>query len=381
MPHILTMPKIRILPAFAIALIVPLAAWAQGPIAPPGPGAAQTTPPGAGKAADPTANEPPTDADKQLDEAIKLVAALKSVSADINQAVDLLDQKFSVSGRYLKAQNNRVYLNLKVSGLADATGQMLQVCDGQTLWDYQQILDSQSYRKIGVTQVFQKLSSPDIDPEMRTQIYAQFGFSGPEEMIRGLRKSVRFTQKDPGTLDGKDVWVLRGEWRDRSGLLGPNSQPISPTMPLPAYVPSLVVLTIGQADGWPYKLRLVGRRPPQLLDTRKVGPDGRPIGSRNQIADVKPTVVELTYSNVKLNPDLKLEEFVFQAPPNARVDDATQALVSMLDQAIQVNAAKKRAEAGKAEDPVLNQSIAIPKVNAGVEPNPAPTSPGGGQPK
>ena len=169
MPHILTMPKIRILPVFAIALIVPLAAWAQGQIASPGSVAAQTTPPGTGKAVDPTANEPPTDADLQLDEAIKLVAALKSVSADVQQAVDLLDQKFSVSGRYLKAQNNRVYLNLKVSGLADASGQMLQVCDGQTLWDYQQILDSQSYRKIGVGQVFQKLSSPDIEISPQTR--------------------------------------------------------------------------------------------------------------------------------------------------------------------------------------------------------------------
>jgi outer membrane lipoprotein-sorting protein len=371
MPYILTMPKIRILPAFAVALIIPLAVWAQGPTGPTPPAGAAGS---VGKAADPSANEPPTEADKQVDAAVKLVAALKSVSANVLQKVDLLDQKFDVAGRFLKAPNNRVYLNLKVSGLADASGQTLQVCDGQTLWDYQQILDSQNYRRIAVTQVFQKLSSPDIDPELRTQVLAQLGFSGPEELLRGLRKAVRFTQKDPDTVDGKDVWILRGEWRDRTGLLGANNQPLPPTMPLPAYVPSLVILTVGQDDGWPYKLRLVGKRPTMLMDTRKVGPDGRPIGSRSQIADVKPTEIELSYSNVKLNPDLKLEEFVFQAPPGARVEDSTQALVTMLDQAIQLSAAKKRAEAGKAEDPLLNQKIEIPKAGEGVGPGARPPS-------
>ncbi|MFO0951737.1 MAG: hypothetical protein U0835_11430 [Isosphaeraceae bacterium] len=381
MPYIHTMPKFRILPAFAVGLTLPLAVLAQGPVVPPA-----TMPPGANpaaaKAAEPAVVETPTEGDKQVEAAARKVEALKSVSASITQKVDLLDQAFEVSGRYLKAPDHKVLLNLKVSGLADATGQMLQVCDGETLWDYQQILEGQNYRKVVVGQVFPKLNSPDLDPELKAQVMAQLGFAGPEELLKGLRKSVRFTQMDPGTLDGKEVWILRGEWRDRTGLIGAGNQPIPLTMPLPPYVPSLVILTIGKADGWPYKLRLVGKKPSILLDTRKVGPDGRPIGSRNQIADVKPTSIELTYSDVKLNPELKIDEFVFQAPPGARVNDSTQELLTVLDQAIQVSAARKRAEAGKAEDAILKEGIEIPRANTGggATPRPAP-EPGPGAPR
>ncbi|MFO0908681.1 MAG: hypothetical protein U0794_10025 [Isosphaeraceae bacterium] len=360
MPYIHTMLKNRFIPAIGIAISIPLAAWAQAPSAP-------TAAPGAvaGAGASPTAkpaapNLPPTEAELLLDAAAKKVAALKSVAADVAQKVDMLDQKFQVKGRYLKAPNNRVYLRLDVAGLPDATGTMLQVCDGQTLWDYQQVLDSQMYRKVEVGQVFDKLKSPELDEELKVSIVNQLGFAGPDELIKGLRKQVRFEQKEAGTLDGKDVWIIRGEWKNRDGLLGPN-QTLPPTVSLPAFVPSLIVISIGKDDGWPYKVVFVGKRPSVLMDTRKIGPDGRPIGGRSTIADVRPTRIELTYSNVKLNPDLKLEEFVFQAPPGAQVQDATTGLVGMLDQAIQLKAAQKKLEAAKAEGPTLPQSIEIPK--------------------
>jgi outer membrane lipoprotein-sorting protein len=365
MPYIPTMPKNRIFPALGMGLLIPLVALAQAP--------SQPLPP-AGIAAPST--EPLTEAETQLEAAIKQVAALKSVSSDVLQKVDMLDQKFVIRGRYLKAPNRRVYLQLTVEGLPDATGTMLQVCDGTTLWDYQQVLESQAYRKMEVAQVFEKLKSPEIDEALREQVISQLGFAGPEELLKGLRKSVKFDQKTAASLDGMKVWVLRGEWRNRQGLLGPNQQALPPTMTLPAYVPSLVVVTIGQADGWPYKVLLVGKVPSLLMDTRQVGPDGRPIGARSSIQEVKPTRIELTYGNVKLNPDLKIEEFVFQAPPGARVEDNTLGVVGMLDQAIQVRIAQKRAEAAKADGPILNQPIDVNTPKPGVStPEVSPAQP------
>jgi outer membrane lipoprotein-sorting protein len=372
MPYIPTMPKNRVFPALAGAVLIPLAAWAQPPTAPtapaPIPGSVQ-----AAQAAAAAANEPPTEAEKTLDAAAKKLAALTSVSADVAQSVDMLDQKFTIQGRYLKGPNRRIYLKLTVSGLPDATGVMLQVCDGQTLWDYQQILESQSYRKVEIGQVFERLKSPALDDKVREEVLSRLGFAGPEELLIGLRRSVKFDQQTTETLDGKEVWVLRGEWKDRSGLLGPNQQPLPLTTPLPAYIPSLVIVSIGKDDSWPYKIRLVGRRPTMLIDTRRVGPDGQKIGARNSIQEVKPTAMELTYTNVKINPELKLDEFVFQAPPSARVDDSTQQLVGMLDQAIQVSEARKKAEAAKGEGPLLNEPIAVPR--QGDTKTPAPLTP------
>ena len=66
---------------------------------------------------------------------------------------------------------------------------MLQVCDGETLWDYQQVLESQSYRKMSVKPVFEKLNSPEIDAKTREQVMTQMGFAGPEALLVGLRKT------------------------------------------------------------------------------------------------------------------------------------------------------------------------------------------------
>jgi outer membrane lipoprotein-sorting protein len=314
--------------------------------------------------------EPPTEAERLIDLAIKKVAGLNSVAADMVQNVEMLKQKFAIEGRYLKAPSSRVYLKLSVKGLPDSSGTMLQVCDGETLWDYQQVLESQFYRKMSVKPVLERLNSPDIDAKTRDQILTQMGFSGPEALLVGLRKSVRFDQKEEGEFDGKPVWILLGTWRNRNGLVGPDQRPMPSTGSLPAYVPSLATLFLGKDDGWPYKIILVGKKPTILLDTRRTGPDGRPIGSRSSIEKEKvdPSRIELVYSNVKINARIRPEEFAFQAPPNANVEDTTETILKGLDQAIQFQAMQKRTEAARQESPLLDQGIEIPKPPADATP-------------
>ena len=72
MPYIPTMPKNRIFPALVFALLFSMAAWAQNPAAPPATNP-NAVPPDAAPA------EPPTDAEVQLDAAIKQISLLKSV--------------------------------------------------------------------------------------------------------------------------------------------------------------------------------------------------------------------------------------------------------------------------------------------------------------
>ena len=108
-----------------------------------------------------------------------------------------------------------------------------------------------------------------------------------------------------------------------------------------------MTLYLGKKDGWPYKIVLVGKVPTILQDTRRIGPDGRPIGSRSSIEKIEPSKIELIYTNVQLNPDIRAEEFAFQAPPNAQVEDTTETILKGLDQAIQIQAMQKRAEAAR----------------------------------
>src|SRR5262245_38180826 len=205
------------------------------PVAKAAPGAA------AGPAATgETPKEPPTEAERLIDVAIKQVAGLKSVAADMLQSVEMLKQKFDIKGKYLKAPSSRIYLKLTISGLPDASGTMLQICDGVTLWDYQEVLDSKFFRKMSVQPVFERLNAPEIAAKTREQIMTQMGFAGPEALLVGLRKTIKFDQKETGEIDGKSAWILRGTWLSRNGLVGPDQRPLPLTGPLPPYVPSTV---------------------------------------------------------------------------------------------------------------------------------------------
>jgi outer membrane lipoprotein-sorting protein len=359
MPHNPTMPKIRISPGFALTLLGPLGVWAQqaaktdqAPPAPP-PAAAAAKP-----QAKPAAPEPPTEAEKLLDEAIKKVAALKAISADIEQTVDMLGQHFALKGQYMRGPDYRIYLKLDLAGLGDASGRMLQICDGKVLWDYQKILNSESYTKLEIQKVLRKLEEPGIDPEMRQQIISSMGFTGPDALLSGLRKSLKFYKQEEDTLDGRKVWVLYGEWKDRAALTGANQQPLPSVAPLPAYVPSVAKVFLGQDDGWPYRVQLEGKIPTVLADLREIGPDGKPIGAKTAGPKVDPTKITLVYGNVQLNPELKPELFAFQAPQTAEVIDATSALLDRLESAAAAGAAQKGSEALKEE--ALPQ-IPVPK--------------------
>jgi outer membrane lipoprotein-sorting protein len=357
MPYNLIMPNNRTIAILAMTALAPL--WAR----------AQTPPPAAAPAPDSAAApEPPTEAEKALDAAIAKVAALKSVSAVVVQKVEMLNQRFEIKGRYLKAPENRLYLRLDVYGLTEAPGKAasgttLQVCDGETLWDYQKVLESQVYRKLRIVPILKKLGSTDLDPELREQVVKQLDLAGPEILLDGLRKSIKFDQKEAGTIDGRKVWVLRGSWKNRDGLLGPNQQPLPPNAPLPAYVPSLASVWVDQRTGWPYKLVLLGKTPSILQDTRRIGPDGRPIGARSAIDTVNPSDITLLYSDVKLNPEWKADDFAFQAPPSARVEDNTEAILTRLEQYTAMKAAQKKSEAAKGSlpDETLRQPIPVPK--------------------
>jgi outer membrane lipoprotein-sorting protein len=307
------------------------------------------------------AEEPPTPAEVLIDESKAKIAKLQSCAADLEETVDMLNQHFTIKGRYLKAPQQRVYFRLTLAGLPDTTGTTLQVCDGETLWDYQSILDQQVYHKLSIKPVMERLDSPDLDAKLKEQAKEGMGFAGPETLLAGLRRLFRFDQeKEEAKLGDKAVWIVRGKWKSRQGL-GDRTRQVPAIGLLPPYIPGLAILYLGKDDGFPYKLILRGQPPTKLLDTRKEGPDGRKIGSLNSIQSVDPTIITMVYTDVKLNPTLNIDEFVFQAPNPAGVEDGTEAIVRQLDQMLAIQADRKKQEATKKDAPsVLDQPLDIP---------------------
>jgi hypothetical protein len=318
---------------------------------------------GAGAPAAP-AEEPPTEAEREIDLAILKIAKLQSVSATIEQDVEMLNQKFKLTGDYKKAPNHRIYSSIKISeGLPDSSGTFLQVCDGETLWVYELVLEQQFYRRLTIKPIFERLDSPDLDREARTAAMSQLGLAGPETLLVGLRKNIRFDIKEATILDGRKVWKIHGTWKNRQGLMF-DTRPVNPMGVLPPYIPMDANLYLGIDDSWPYHLTLEGRASSTLLETRRIGPDGRVVGSKASVEKVPRSKITLSYLNVKLNAPIRNDEFVFQAPPNANVSDDTEMLVKNLDHMLEVNAQKKKSEAVGKDGELLNQPIDVPSPGA-----------------
>lgn len=368
-PYIPTMPKIRIIPAIAIvtAIVVAFLPTVHGQ-----PGAAAPSPAPATPASAAAPVEPPNEVELFLDAAIKKVAAYTSVMADIIEKVDMLDQKFQLQGKYRKAPNDKVYLQLAVSGMRDAEGIMLQVCDGTTLWDYQKVFKVQVYRRLDAAPILTKLRTYDLAENLRENIMTQLGFAGPEVLLASLRKTIKFDQKAKGTLDGRSVWILGGTWTSHEGLVGPNSQPLPLLANLPSYVPSLVKVYLGEDDSWPYRVELLSQPGSVLIeDTRPIGLDGKRQGSKGMRQKSLLTTIELSYTNVKLGTPVPDKEFLFQAPQGEPVEDDTKKILDALEMAASQRAAEKKSEAAKGGGDLLNQTIPIPDSLPGGEPLPA----------
>lgn len=351
-----TLALVRILGSAVIALASAFGGFevrAQSPAAPgggPSPGTPSAKKP----------EEPPTEAERFIDLAIKKIAVVKSVSADIRQEVKMLNQDFKIQGRYLRAPGTKFRMDLNVVDLPDTQAKMLQVCDGEILWEFQQFFETKLCSKKNVKQILEKLSSPELNADVRETATLQLGLAGPEALLMGLRKSIKFNHMEEGTLDDKPVVILEGNWRDRTGLIGPDKQQVPVLGSLPPYIPSFARLYLGKDDSWPYRVNLVGKPVTILRGPPEKGPDGKP-RPKPVTDNVTPTSIMLTYSNVAFDAPANLDEFKFDPPREIQTEDLTEAILGQLDQAIKVGGAMQKAEAAKSEIPVLNESIPVPK--------------------
>ena len=376
--YIPTMPYSRIIPTLVIAWLIPQVTHGQAP----NPAQPPTTPATAQAFApvSPPANDPAVLAGNVLDTTAIQLRLRPRIAATIVQKVDMLNQKFRLEGNYYKDTGNRVRLQLDLVGLGDLGSTMLQVCDGKVLWEFRKVLGIQDYRRRDLVPILQRLENPALDDFFRSLVMTQLGFGGPEALVMGFQKSVKFDKFSDKTVEGMDCWVLEGAWRDRAGLTSPNEPPLNPTIPLPPYIPSNVTITIEKKTFWPFLIEMVGNPVPLISeDVRQYDPvTNKPIGPKKPAPKVDPSKIILRYT---LLPDTEIKpevNFAFSAPKDAPnfLDDTEPFLVA-LDGMIEGEIKRKKSEAAsKGED---DQRIL--KVNPLEAPGtvvPPTTPPGGG---
>ena len=341
----------------ALLASIPLVATAQTPQ----PGEIAKSAQTSGKAGVNKSATPLTDAEKTIDEAIERLKKVETVKSDVLMNVDMLGQSFRVRGAYMRAPKNRFRLDLAIEGLGDANGVMLQVCDGKVRWNYQHILEAQGCDKLEIDKFLEKLKA--FEPTEREMILSRMGFAGPDALLGGLRKAIHFDSQKSDTLDGRDVWVLRGAWTEanRAALNMPGQGPLPAVGPLPPYIPNLATLWLGKKDGWPYQVELRGMSRSILetgpLDKKTAdapGADGKPKTDVPPAAGPfsldTPSKMLLKYSNVSFNPkDLKAESFLFTPPENIRPIDLTPDALADLER-LGDEMARRKAAAAEASD-------------------------------
>ena len=143
-----------------------------------------------------------TTAERLIDEAINQIAKLDSVAADFVQTVEMLNQRFTIKGRYLKAPDWRVYLQLTVAGADDTKFTTLQVCDGETLWDFQKVLDSRVFTRLAIKPILERLASPDLDQKTKESTISQDGLRRTGVASRQLAQVLQFQHRGKG----REAW-------------------------------------------------------------------------------------------------------------------------------------------------------------------------------
>ena len=268
----------------------------------------------------------------------------------------MLSQKFSIKGRYLKAPNRRVYLRLTVSGLPDserhhASGLRRRNSLGLPANPRQSVLSQAEHQADPRTAQFAR-SGPE---DRRLRQPRRWASPGRKRCCSGCEKRSSSIKREDGELDGKKVWILHGTWRTARDLLVPmrsrcRHRRLAPVYPdgSPRSTSARTTAGLTSSSSW--------AEGPPCFDTRRVGPDGRPIGPKSTIEQVEPSKITLAYSDVKLNATIRVDEFAFQAPPSANVDDNTEVISKGLDQAIQVQVQQEE-ERGDTKEGASARSI------------------------
>ncbi len=189
------------------------------------------------------------------------------IEANLWQQVDVHGLYFQADGLYLSGPDHRlrVELNLK---WGDATGSLLSVCDGATIWERLQ-LGSKGVPRINKTdlkKLKEALGAPGVAEAIRKDFWNATGFMGVAPLLQQIQQQMTVTNHQRTTWHGHDVVKLTAFWSENTA-----KTLVQPNRPWPAFLPRKCYLYLGAADGpakyWPYRLEWWGPTPTRTEDT------------------------------------------------------------------------------------------------------------------
>jgi len=221
-------------------------------------------PPPTAAASSPTSPPPSRSPAAILNGAIEALESRRSISAQVRQEVELFGQRLVGSGAYLELRTDRVRLSrLELrTQLGQQTGSLVQVCDGENLWTHRRLLDDGKLDRVDLARVERALEKAGRAGDEPLPAYLG-NLYGLGRLLRELRRNFLFTTAQPGLWgpEERPVWRLSGRWTPErlAEILPDQEESIARGEPpdlsaLPPPLPEEVVLLLGQADLFPYRV-------------------------------------------------------------------------------------------------------------------------------
>ena len=254
-----------------------------------------------------------------LEAAQRALQSRGAIAAQVRHEVHLFDKDLAGFGSYLEHRQglaHRVRMELRIQ-LGDQTSTFLQVCDGDFVWTYRRLRDDARLSRIDVGRVKRALQKAQRTSNHRqmagTDLLPSLG--GLPRLLQGLQDSFDFTRAEPAQLgkQKRPVWKLHGRWKTEQlvKLLPGQEASLRQGRPadlskLPLHPPDRVILSLGQEDGFPYR-----------VDYRRTGTDG----SR--------ALVTMELFDVHYPRDVDLRHFVYN-PGDLEYSDRTDGYLESL---------------------------------------------------
>ncbi len=270
-----------------------------------------------------------------MDLIVHRISEHATVSARVRHSAQMFDRKLVGSGNYLQArQGQRLQVRFSLSAkTADRMVNLLHVCDGRTLWMFDNLDGREKLSRVDLLRLQQAA-----DGQGGALMPLMLG-GGLPQLVGSLQQNFIASTPQPVVFQEVPVWAITLRWNPQrlARLLGKadlfDEQGRLHTDRLPEQFPDRVFLLVGQDDLFPYHLDFRRSTSDDVLSSVTIN---RKSTSRSL------TTMELF--EVQFN--VPLEPMMFNYKPgNIQIDDRTDEYLA------QLKAVRKKEAVGDAARP------------------------------
>jgi hypothetical protein len=237
-----------------------------------------------------------------FEQAVAKMGARKSVEANLREQVQIGDQPIRMTGRYLeRGSKSRLELQIRLAG--GRHGSLLEVCDGDLLWNQTDFDESTQVTLRDIKQIATAVAD---EPSFADSgHHLELGLGGLAGLMRSLQRTMQFDHlRKEGDGDATFV-VIQGKWKSDYAAQWKKG----PEDDLPAYVPDLLRIYFDAESQFPRRFLYLKRLP----DKETYRP-----------------IVRLDFQDVQFDQELDDSVFEYTPPEGLVPDDITQQYIEQL---------------------------------------------------